>query len=95
MSSLSTHMMEGAGNLTVMDSQYSWMDILAGGVDYELAGNGGPDCLYHVSISLRSLEVAVSLVLVVLSLLLGQKFDQGRSDRCELGGETMLYFIYC
>ena len=88
-------MMEGAGNLTVMDSQYSFMDILAGGVDYELAGNGGPDCLYHVSISLRSLEVAVSLVLVVLSLLLGQKFDQGRSDRCELGGETMLYFIYC
>ena len=68
-------MMEGAGNLTVMD-------ILAGGVDFELAGNGGPDCLYHVPISLRSLEVAVSVVLIVLSLLLGQKFDQGRSEVC-------------
>ena len=78
-------MMESAGNLTVMDGHHGWMDILAGGVDFELEGNGGPDCLYHVPISLRSLEVAVSVVLIGLSLLLGQKFDQGRSDRCELG----------
>ena len=63
--------MESAGNLTVMD-------ILAGGVDFELAGNGGPDCRDHVPISLRAVEVAVSMVLFALSLLLGQKFDQGR-----------------
>ena len=69
--------MESPGNLTVMD-------ILAGGVDFELEGNGGPDCRDHVSISLRALEVAVSMILFALSLLLGQKFDQGRRDRCEL-----------
>ena len=76
--------MESAGNLTVMD-------ILAGGVDFELAGNGGPDCRDHVPISLRALEVTVSLVLITFTLLLGQKFDQGRRSRCE-NHKTDRYF---
>lgn len=74
--SVSVSKMEiSAGNL---QSNLTMMDILAGGVDFELAGNGGPDCRDHVPISLRALEVAVSMVIFALSLLLGQKFDQGR-----------------
>ena len=80
--------MESAGNLTVMD-------ILAGGVDFELAGNGGPDCRDHVPISLRAVEVAVSMVLFALSLLLGQKFDQGRRrDRSGHQGHFMIVNIW-
>ena len=65
--------MESTGNLTG-----GVMDILMGGVDFDLEGNGGPDCRDHVSFSLRGLEVTVSMVIFVLSLVLGQKFDQGK-----------------
>lgn len=67
--------MESTGNLTG-----GVMDILMGGVDFDLEGNGGPDCRDHVSFSLRGLEVTVSMVIFALSLVLGQKFDQGKSS---------------
>ena len=68
------------------------MDILMGGVDFDLEGNGGPDCRDHVSFSLRGLEVTVSMVIFAVALLLGQKFDHGERYVRRMDSDMMYRF---
>lgn len=50
-----------------------WLDIFASGIDFNLPGNGGPDCLAHTSFSGRALESTVSIITFTTALVAALK----------------------
>ena len=49
------------------------LDIFASGIDFNLPGNGGPDCLAHTSYSGRALESTVSVLTFATAIIAGFK----------------------
>lgn len=49
------------------------LDILASGIDFNLPGNGGPECLSHTSVSNRALESIVAIMTCTTTLIAGLK----------------------
>lgn len=47
------------------------LDIWTSGIDFDLPGNGGPDCLAHSSLQSRLAETALALVIFVACLRAG------------------------
>ena len=52
-----------------------WLDIFASGIDFNLPGNGGPDCLAHTSFSGRALESTVSIITFTTALVAALKVN--------------------
>jgi len=65
------------------------MDLLAdysvSGIDFSLAGNGGPDCVYHLSGWRRLLEDVFALCFCSLCLIVGLKIHRRPPTRKALG----------
>ena len=61
------------------DYYQSFVDLFAKGVDFELAGNGGPECFDYLSETQRIYETFLGLTIIVLALGLGQKLHTGKS----------------
>ena len=51
----------------------SLSEAILGGVDFSLAGNGGPDCRDHVTMTWRMQEAALGTAMAVLSLILSAR----------------------
>ena len=49
------------------------LDIFASGIDFNLPGNGGPDCLAHTSYGGRALESTVSVITFATAIIAGFK----------------------
>ena len=61
------------------DYYQSFVDLFAKGVDFELAGNGGPECYDYLSETQRIYETFLGLTIIVLALGLGQKLHVSKS----------------
>jgi hypothetical protein len=59
---------------------FSVMDLLVGGVDYAMPGNGGPECRDHVTRQQRVVEVAIAIGLSSAALILSWMFDKRRNS---------------
>jgi hypothetical protein len=51
-------------------------DYCLAGIDFNLAGNGGPDCSGYISFERRCLEAVVALALCIAATFVGWKIHQ-------------------
>lgn len=50
-----------------------WLDIFTSGIDFDLPGNGGPECLAHSSVSSRAIESIFAIITCTTTLIAGLK----------------------
>ena len=50
---------------------YNWTDILVGGIDFDLPGNGGSECWNFMPLKERLIETVFGLSVTTLALVLG------------------------
>ena len=50
-----------------------WLDIFTSGIDFNLPGNGGPDCLAQTTFSDRAVESMFSIITCTTAIVTGLK----------------------
>merc|ERR1711981_459010 len=57
-----------------MDSNlaHNWTDVLIGGIDFDLPGNGGSECWNFMTLRQRLFETIFGLVITSVALILGK-----------------------
>ena len=60
-----------------LDLARNWTDILIGGIDFDLPGNGGDECWNFMTLKRRLFETIFGLVVLSSALIIGK---MGRKD---------------
>ena len=57
-----------------MDSSvgFNWTDILIGGIDFDLPGNGGTECWNFMTLKRRLMETVLGIIVTSSALVLGK-----------------------
>lgn len=64
------------GVIASLEKQNSLMDILTGGIDFDLPGNGGPQCERFTEPQQRIIESAYGLSCSCLAIFIGWKWSK-------------------
>lgn len=72
-----------------------WFPWLYGGVDFDLEGNGGPECLHYLTIKHRFWETVLVLLTSLIEIWVALKYINRNSTRKQNGAVSYTQACQC